>query len=364
MPDQPAKPHRPLTIYDVAEAAGVSAATVSRTFARPGRVNAETAERIRRVAAELGYRVNPTAQALPTGRTCMIAVVVSDVTNPFYAEIIRGVQHAATEAGYNMLLLDAQESGRREREMLERTLSTVEGIVLATSRMPDLAIRMIAKQRPTIVLNRKLGDVPSVVTDNPLGMRRAVEHLGELGHDRIAYVAGPEASWADGTRWQAAREAGLELGVHVRRIGAFEPTVAGGASAATELLDNPASAVIAYNDLMAVGLIRALTAAGVRIPRDMSVVGFDNIFAAELVTPALTTVAAPLYAMGTTAVRQLLAMIRGTRLGPAEPAVVPSKLVVRASTAHRGWNRPSPAWRSRPVRESVPEATSGGTASK
>ncbi|MEU4560164.1 LacI family DNA-binding transcriptional regulator [Actinoplanes sp. NPDC023936] len=332
------------TIYDVAKAAGVAASTVSRAFARPGRVNAETAERIRQVAAELGYRANPLARALPTGRTSMIAFVVADVSNPFHNEIIRGAQTACADAGYSMLLADAQESGLRERELLDRAMSTVEGIVLATSRMPDSAIRMIAKQKPTVVLNRVLGDVPSVVTDNPRGMRRAAEHLGELGHERITYVAGPEASWADGTRWRALREAGLELELQVRRVGPFEPTVAGGARAAAELGRHPTSAVIAYNDLMAIGLIQALTTRGVRVPHEVSVVGFDNIFVSELVTPALTTVAAPLNAMGHTAVGNLLAMIRGATPRTAEPVTLPSLLVVRGSTAHRRRNRTSPAF--------------------
>jgi DNA-binding LacI/PurR family transcriptional regulator len=335
---------RPPTIYDVAQAAGVAASTVSRTFARPGRVNARTAERIRQVAAELGYRANPLAQALPTGRTSMIAFVVADVSNPFHNEIIRGAQTACAEGGYTMLLGDAQESGQREREVLDRAMSTVEGIVLATSRMPDWEIRAIARQKPTVVLNRVLGDVPSVVTDNPRGMRRAVEHLGELGHERITYMAGPEASWADGTRWQALREAGLELDLQVRRSGPYEPTVAGGVKAAAELMRSPSSAVIAYNDLMAIGLIRALTAEGVRVPRDVSVVGFDNIFVADLVTPTLTTVAAPLAAMGSTAVGNLLAMIRGATPRTAGPVSLPSRLVVRGSTAHRGRNRTSPAF--------------------
>ncbi|GAA1650150.1 LacI family DNA-binding transcriptional regulator [Actinoplanes couchii] len=331
------------TIYDVARAAGVASSTVSRAFARPGRVNAETAEHIRKVAAELGYRANPLARALPTGRTSMISLVIADVTNPFYNEIVRGAQAAALEAGYTTLLTDAQESGAREREALERALTMVDGIVLATSRMSDSAIRMIAKQRPVVVMNRAVTDVPSVVTDNPRGVRRAVEHLGELGHDRITYLAGPEASWADGTRWRALREATHELELHAHRLGPYEPTVAGGAAAAADLMRHPTSAVLAYNDLMAIGLIRALTAAGVRVPDDVSVVGFDNIFAAELVTPALTTVAAPLHAMGQAAVRNLLALTRGARPTTQAPVVLPSQLVVRGSTGHRRRNRTSPA---------------------
>jgi DNA-binding LacI/PurR family transcriptional regulator len=350
------------TIYDVARAAGVASSTVSRAFARPGRVNAETAERIRRVAAELGYRTNPLARALPTGRTSMISLVISDVTNPFYNEIIRGAQAAATEAGYTTLLTDAQESGATEREALERALSMVDGIVLATSRMSDSAIRMIAKQRPVIVLNRAVADVPSVVTDNPRGMRRAVEHLGELGHERITYLAGPEASWADGTRWRALHEAVHELELHAHRLGPYEPTVAGGAAAAADLARHPTSAVIAYNDLMAIGLIRALTAMGVRVPDDVSVVGFDNIFAAELITPALTTVAAPLHAMGQAAVRNLLALARGARPTAQGPVSLPTQLVVRASTGHRRRNRTSPAWGTTKVSGSAARASTSTAA--
>jgi len=355
------KPGRPPTIYDVAAAAGVASSTVSRAFARPGRVNFETAERIRRVAAELGYRANPLARALPTGRTSMTALVIADVANPFYNEIIRGAQVAAAEAGYTMLLADAQESSSLEREALERAMATVEGIVLATSRMSDSAIRMTAKQRPVVVLNRAVADVPSVVTDNPGGARRAVQHLAELGHRQITYVAGPEASWADGIRWRSLREAAAEHGLRARRIGPYAPTVAGGAEAMDDLRKQPGTAVVAYNDLVAIGLIRALTAAGVHVPREVSVVGFDNIFAAELVTPALTTVAAPLTALGLTGTRNLLAIIRGARPRSAEPVSLPSQLVVRASTAHRSRKRTSPAWGTTKVSGSAAK-TSGSTA--
>ena len=350
------QPTRTPTIYDVARAAGVASSTVSRTFARPGRVNFETAERIRKVATELGYRANPLARALPTGRTSMIALVISDVTNPFYNEIIRGAQVAAGAAGYTMLLADAQESGALERESLERAMASVDGIVLATSRMSDSAIRMTAKQRPTVVLNRAVTDVPSVVTDNPQGLRRAVEHLAGLGHQQITYVAGPEASWADGVRWSSLREAAGRSEIHARRIGPYAPTVAGGAEATTELARQPTTAVIAYNDLMAIGLIRALSALGVRVPREVSVVGFDNIFAAELVTPALTTVATPLRAMGLTGVRNLLAIVGGARPRSPEPVTLPAGLVVRGSAAHRSRKRTSPAWGTTSVSGSAAKA--------
>jgi DNA-binding LacI/PurR family transcriptional regulator len=349
------------TIDDVARAAGVAPSTVSRAFSRPGRVSFETSERIHRIAAELGYRTSSLARALPTGPTSMIALAISDITNPFYNEIIRGAQVAASEAGYTILLADTQESGANERKALERAAATVEGIVLASTRMSDSAIRMTAKQRPVIVLNRAVSDVPCVITDNPRGTRRAVEHLAELGHRRITYLAGPEASWADGTRWRSVRESAMELELHVRRVGPVPPTVAGGARAAAEFADNPTSAVIAYNDLVAIGAIRALTAMGARIPQDVSVVGFDNIFAAELVTPPLTTVAAPLGAMGRTAVSNLLAIVRGARPRAQAPVSLPCRLIVRQSTAQRRRHRASAAWAARRAGRPVPaQATAAG----
>ncbi|GAA2869093.1 LacI family DNA-binding transcriptional regulator [Streptosporangium fragile] len=319
---------KPPTIYDVARAAGVAASTVSRAFSRPGRVNAATAERIRRVAAELGYRVNPLAAALPTGRTNMLALVVSDVTNPVYGEIIRGAESAAAEAGYVLLLIDAQESDRLERHSLERALPGVDGVILAGTRMSDSAIRVAAKQRPTILLNRVVTDVPGIVHDNAYGMHLAVRHLYDLGHRALTYVAGPEASWADGMRWRYLREAAADLSLRVRRIGPFTPTPEGGRAATAELLRELPTAVIAYNDLLAIGVLLALQASGVCVPAEVSVVGFDNVFPARIVTPPLTTVAAPLRAQGRAAVTAVLSR-------PGRLMTLPVRLVERDSTARR-----------------------------
>lgn len=329
------------TIYDVARAAGVAASTVSRAFSRPGRVNAATAERIRAVAEELGYRANPLARALPTGRTSLLALVVSDVTNPFFFDIVRGAEHAASGAGYTLLVADAHESASAERESLERMITLVEGIVLATSRMSDSAIRVVAKQRPTVVLNRTLTDVPSVLTDNVRGMRRAVEHLGELGHRTITYVAGPEASWADGIRWRSLHDGAYELELQARRIGPFPPTQHGGRLAAEAFAKNPTSAVVCYNDLMSIGFVRRLTEMGARVPAEVSVVGFDNIFGSDFASPPLTTVAAPLRALGDQAVRRLLRQLRTSTLSPTEvlPILLPAQLIVRSSTARPGRRR-------------------------
>lgn len=338
MDDQDGATQRQPTIYDVAQLAGVAPSTVSRTFARPGRVNADTAEKIRRAAQQLGYRTNPLARALQTGRTSILGLALSDVTNPFNAEIIRGAENAAAEANFTMLLLDGQESDVIEREGLDRALATVEGFILASSRVSDAAIRATAKQKPMIVLNRHVTDVPSVVTDNAGGVRSACEHLAALGHRGITYVAGPEASWADGARWRGLRAAAAEMGLVSRRIGPVSPTPAGGAKAATELVRHLPTAVLAYNDQIAVGILRSLRQMHVDVPRDVSIIGFDDIFASSLVTPALTTIAAPLRRMGAIAVKNLLAIVNGASPRSSDPLVVPTRLIERESTgpARRG----------------------------
>lgn len=330
------------TIYDVARACGVAASTVSRAFSRPGRVSAATAQRVHEAAARLGYRGVPLARVVATARTSLIALAVSDVTNPVYFAMIRGAEAAAAASGRHVLVHDTQESARLERELLDRSMAMFDGVVLAGSRLPDSAVRHLAQRAPLVVLNRAVTGVPSVVADNPRGVRRAMEHLGELGHRQVTYLAGPEASWPDGTRWRAVQEGGVELEMGVRRLGPFPPTVTGGIAAARMLCHRPPTAVIAYNDLLALGLMRGLAAAGVDVPGEISVVGFDNIFGADFAGPALTTVAFPLRALGEEAVARLLHQVDGVGAAPARAAVLPAQLVVRESTA-----RPRPAQRRR-----------------
>jgi DNA-binding LacI/PurR family transcriptional regulator len=330
------------TIYDVAKLAGVAASTVSRAFARPGRVNADTAARVFAAARELGYRT-ASLPGLTTSRTRTLALVVTDITNPFYAEIIRGVHEAAADLDYTVLLSHTMEDAHVERAWIEHELPTVEGIVLASSRMSDSAIRTLAKQKPVVMLNRRLPEVPSILIDNQRGMRRAMEHLGELGHTSVTYVSGPEASWTDGVRWQSLREAGYELEMKVQRVGPTNsPTIDAGFRRAGQVLAHPTTAVVAYNDVLAIGVIKGLGRRGVDVPNDVSVVGVDNILLAQVVEPELTTVASPLRSQGETAVRNLVAMVNGA-VPTGEPLLLPVKLVVRRSTAQRSRKRTSPA---------------------
>jgi LacI family transcriptional regulator len=319
------------TIYDVAREAGVAASTVSRAYARPGRVNAETARAIFAAAERIGYRTGPITGTL--GRqTGAVALMVSDITNPFYGEIIKGAEEAVRKAGYALLLSDTSETGPVEREVVERTLDLVEGIVLASSRMSDSAIRMIAKQKPLVLLNRQISETSCIVGDNSRGIRCAVEHLGMLGHDTITYLAGPEASWAEGMRWRALREAAHELELRVRRIDPRgDPTMRTGHAAARRIADDGATAVLAYNDSLAIGVIKGLKQLGVHVPGDVSVVGFDNVLLADVVDPALTTVAAPMRKAGSLGVGNVLALAAGAK-SRGETLVLPVNLVVREST--------------------------------
>ena len=316
--------------------------TVSRAISRPGRVNPCTAQLIFAAAREVGYPFEE-RQRLIGHRTRSLAVVVTDITNPFYAQIVRGAQEAARARGFTVLLSHAPQDARLQRDWIERELVNVEGVLLTDSRVSHHAIQMLARQRPVVMLNRRVPDVPCVIADIARGMRQAVEHLADLGHTSVTYVAGPEASWADGMRWVALIEACHELELRFHRVGPCNlPTVQAGSDTTVEVLEQRPTAVIAYNDLMAIGVMKGLRLAGLRVPDDVSVIGFDNVVLCEIVDPELTTVASPLRAMGITGVHNLIA-VAGGATPSREPVVLPVKLLVRGSTGQRTHSRPSPA---------------------
>lgn len=328
-------PEKAATIYDVAAVAGVSPSTVSRAFSRPGRVSAKTSARIHQVAADLGYRAPQVARAEASQQSKMLGIAVTDITNPFFFSIIRGAEHVAVTEGYSILLVDSEESEELERRLFDRTMPLVDGMIVATSRISDAALRAASKTTPTVSLNRLVPGLPSVITDNPRGMRRALEHLAELGHRRVAYVSGPAASWADGARWRAFREACYELDLTEQRIGPVPPTVRGGMGIYPQVRERRVTAIVCFNDLISIGIMKAAKASGVNIPHELSVIGFDNIFASDLVTPGLTTVAAPLSLLGERAARTVIALVNNQRpeTSADAPSILPMRLIIRESTA-------------------------------
>ena len=320
------------TIYDVARVAGVSPSTVSRAFSRPGRVSAQTAEKIRQVAEELGYRSREVSRTAAKSTTKVLGLAVADITNPFNFRVIRGCQAAAAEAGFVVTLNDAQESEALEREMLRRSLPLLDGLIVASSRLSDTELRTVAKQLPVVILNRRVAGLHCIIPDMAHGVRKATEHLLALGHRNITYLAGPEASWADGMRWRAMRDSAKELGFTEHRVGPFAPTLQGGRGAAEVIAARRLKAVVCFNDLMAIGLMQGLAERGIKAPEQISIIGFDNIFASALVTPGLTTVAAPLTMLGDSAVRYVVASLAGHKSAETAPVSVPVRLIVRHST--------------------------------
>ncbi len=331
-----------VTIYDVAREAGVAPSTVSRAFARPGRVNAATGERIQQAAAKLGYRAKPISRPEAGEATKVLAFVVADVTNPVYSHIMRGFQQEATTNGYTVLLIDSQEDGHLEHEGITSVLHLVDGIALTASRLSDSAINQMVKVKPVVAVNRAIVGLNSIVPDTARGLRRAVEHLATLGHARLTYFSGPEASWADGMRWRAVSEACHELGLQVRRIGPIVPSVQGGFAAARAWLEQPTTAVVAYNDIMAIGFMKAVQGAGLSVPDDVSVIGVDNSISSVLTTPTLTTAAQSSSLAGARAAKALMNQLRHRAAPSAETMVLPMELIVRESTAAPNPNPPTP----------------------
>lgn len=319
------------TITEVASAAGVSRATVSRTFSRPELLTPETTERVRAVAARLGYVPNQVARALSTGRAGNIALIVPDIANPFFPPLIRAAQARADEAGYAVFLGDSDEKPEREDVLLTKIAAQVDGFILASPRLDEQRIRAHAARRPLILINRDIEGLPCVLMDADVGIAQAITHLAELGHRHIAFVSGPPASWANQQRQKAAVKAAKRLGLTLVGIAALHPTYQSGQAAATELLETDVTATIAYDDLVAQGVMAGLADRGLQVPRDMSVVGFDDVIAARTYPP-LTTVAAHCAESGVRAVELLVEILESGR-NQAERIVIPTELVVRATTS-------------------------------
>lgn len=336
---------RGVTIDMVAAAAGVSTATVSRVMSRSPLVADGTRRRVLETVAQLGYRPNSHARGLATGRSGVLGLLIADITNPFYPEIVRGVEQAAAAHGLSVLLYDTAEDTEREVQALQLMGERhVDGMIVCSSRLPEERIAALAQSdAPLVLVNRCLSDLASGVidVDHEAGVRQAVTHLVELGHRRLGYVGGPEASQVQQRRLAAVRGVCRELGVVVPdgAVISTVPTLEGGEEVGQRLArrivgreERPApTAVLAYNDLVAAGIVRAAHAEGLHIPGQLSVIGHDDIPLAALLQPPLTTVRQPMRELGRQAVRVLTAQLAGED-HPARVRLSPM-LVVRGSTA-------------------------------
>jgi DNA-binding LacI/PurR family transcriptional regulator len=324
----------PPSIHDVAAVANVSVATVSRSFTAPHTVRESTRARVLAAAGALGYEPNRAARGLITGRTGNVGVIVPDVGNPYFQAVLKGAQARAREADYAVFVADGQEDAAEEEALIRAMGKQVDGIVLCSSRLAPATLARLEPTPTLVLVNRLVPGRPSVVVDSAGGMRQAMRHLADLGHVRCAFVAGPRRSWSDRERRRGLHAGARAAGAEIVTIGPVVPQFASGAAAADRVLESGATAVLAYNDLVAVGILSRLTELGVHVPNELSVVGFDDIPLAAMVTPPLTTVTAPTELAGRAAVEALLDRLeRGDAAPLAAVKRLPTTLVVRGSTS-------------------------------
>jgi LacI family transcriptional regulator, galactose operon repressor len=321
-----------VTIKDVARAAGVSASTVTRALATSSAVRPTTRERVRKAASALGYHPNRAAQGLISGRTGNLGLLVPDLANPFFPSIVKGVQARAHEAGYAVFLVDTDEDATAEPALVRRLAKQVDGILLCSPRMAEEELRGLAGDTPMVLIYRRINPIPSVTVEIRDGMRQAVSHLTALGHRRVAYVAGPRSSWADRERIRSLRLAATAATIELVEIGNVVPQFEGGVAAADQVLAAAVTAVIAYNDLVAIGLLNRFVARGVKVPGDISVLGFDDIDSAAMIHPSLTTVAAPKEQAGRAGVDLLVQLLNQPDSQGVLRREMPTQLMVRSST--------------------------------
>lgn len=329
-------------IRDVAIAAGVSTATVSRALTAPDRVSNETRASVLKAVEATGYRVNQVARNLRRRRTGGIVVLVPNLANPFFSQILSGIAASMAPSGYNVLIADTRQGDRAAnmRDYLHN--NQADGLIVLDADLPEevLAAGQTPTFHPPIVFACEWlenDERPKVTIDNGFAAAMAVDHLVELGHRRIGHVMGPPDNVLTITRAEGTRGALTRHGLAIRDEWFFEGdfSLASGASAARrwlELGERP-SAVFCASDAMACGFIGELHHHGVNVPGQVSVVGFDDIEIAAHFVPALTTIAQPRTLIGETAAHRLLAMLQGQADGLEPAHLLPVELVKRESTA-------------------------------
>ncbi|MDF7663359.1 LacI family DNA-binding transcriptional regulator [Bifidobacterium sp. ESL0763] len=333
------RPHTKVTIRDVASRAKVSTSTVSRAFSRPDRVSATTAKRVFKAADELGYHSEAVDVRPIRHRKGLIAILVPDISNQFYSDIMRSVQRQCFKHGLGLIVSETRESPALERIAFDKVVKDADGVILVSSRMTDAMIRKCAQARPLVVVNRAVRGVPSVVIDVRPGIRQAIEQLqvSQPGAD-ITYLDGPASSWSVGVRWKALRHECQVRGIHVRRFWPGTPTFEGGYACVDRYLDFPTSAVIAHNDMMAIGFVAGMRKRGLQCPRDFSVIGFDDDLVGRMSNPSISSIHMSLPEVGAYAEKTLRDVIGGDAKKELF-ASIPTSFVLREST--RGGEPPA-----------------------
>lgn len=325
---------RPVTAREVAEKVGVSVSTVSRALSAPSRVAPTTRALVRHAAAELGY--TPRSAGRPgrrAGQQYRIGLVVPDLENPHFATLAQGLLSRGRAVDARVLVADCEGDPMVEREIHRFFDGHVDGLVLASPRTPATVLQEWNSRTPLVLVHSRIEGISSVTVDDADGARHAARHLLALGHRRVAWVGGPPQSWTSPRRYGGLREVFERAPeAELLDLGMFPATASAGAAAADQALALGVTAVVAFNDVVALGLIERAHRRGVHLPEDLSVVGFDGVPGCGLVNPTLTSVASDARRMGRASIESLISAIDGSGSGPVYEQL-PLELVVRNSTS-------------------------------
>ena len=329
-------PSGPSTLMDVARQAGVSPSTVSRILNGTAKVSDDKREAVLAAIAKMNFAPNQMAQGLKKGRSLTIGIVVQDISSPFFDETLRGVDDGLKGTGYASVIVSGHWNADEEAERIRLLLARkVDGIILLSGRMSDETVLGFSTQRPIVSTGRELKTRTALgfKINNEYGAYLAVRHLIELGHRRIAFISGPANNMDADERLagyrRALEEAAIEADPHLIVEGNYHE--ASGMMAMNRLFDTHQqfTAVFAANDLSAYGARLALYRKGIRVPDDISLVGFDDLPGSSYTTPPLTTIRQPLYDIGRIATHALLRVIHGE---DAQGEIPPLELIVRETT--------------------------------
>lgn len=316
-----------ITLKDVATAAGVSPSTVSRALTRPELLRPETVTTVRAAATRLGYVANPMARALTTGSSSILAVVATDLTNPFMTSFVKAAQLEAERHGLWLLMTDADERAPLAAARARELARLASGVLLVSPRLSDAGLRELAQEMPIVLVQRTVKGISSLTVDARPALDAALRHLAELGHQRVAHVPGPVGSWSGKRRTVALQSLAPRLGLDLAVLPPAPATMAAGASALAQVQEVGASAVTCFDDVMARGLVGECQRQGLSVPGDLSVVGHDDELA-DLGHPSLTTITGLAAELGDMAVHAL----SGAMAGTVASTELTSTLVVREST--------------------------------
>lgn len=315
------------SVVDVARALGVSPSTVSRAFNHPERLRPQTVAAVQEAAERLGYVPNRHAQALITGRTGAIGLIVPDITNPFFPKLVRAAQRTAEQRGLSMFVAETGYDPEKERRQIATMAPQTEGVIVASSRLPDDELRLIAERARVVFINNDAPGLARVLLSSSAALREGIEHLVASGARRLCYVGGPGRSWSEGERRGTVRDAAAARGLETTYLRDESGTYTEARALAAAVLDSGADAVIAFDDVVAHGVLDGLLVERVRVPEEVALLGCDDALPIQT-HPRMSTIRLPF----SEAVRAAVTLIVADEIEPDTRIEVAGVLELRETT--------------------------------